>query len=57
MGNISCSRDRLPGEIEGYYPHRKTDSSDKTKLKLFFNPVVYTKNTDKAAENRTGDNG
>ena len=42
---MTCRRDRLPGEIEGHYLHKKTDSSDKKKLACFLNPVVATKNT------------
>ena len=53
----TCRRDRLPGEIEGHYPHRKTDSYDKTKVSRFFNPVFATNNTEKLVENRTGEYG
>ena len=51
------SRYRLPGEIGGDYHFKKIDSSDNTKVARFFRPVVSTKNTDKVAETRTGDDG
>ena len=47
----------LPGEIVGKYLHKKTYSSDKTKVARFFNPVVATNNTEKAVETRTCDYG
>ena len=54
----TCRRDRLLVEIEWQNPHKKyTDSSDKTKVARFFNPVYLTKNTEKVVENRTGVNG
>ena len=54
---MTCRRDRLPGEIEGHYLHKKTDSSDKKKLACFLNPVVATKNTEKLVEMITGEDG
>ena len=33
------------------------DSYDRTKVKRFFDTVVFTTNTEKLAEKRTGDNG
>ena len=54
---LTCRRDWLPGEIEGHYIHKKTESSDKKNVARFFNPVFPTKKTDKLVEKRTGDNG
>ena len=54
---MTCRRDLLPGEIEGNYLHKKTDSSDKTNVACFFNPVVANNNTEKVLERITGDNG
>ena len=52
-----CRRDLLPGEIEVQYLHKKTYSSDKTKVAWFFHPIVATNNTEKLVEKRTGENG
>ena len=38
-------------------PPQKTDSSEKTKVAFFFDPVVANNNTEKVVERITGDNG
>eukprot|EP00957_Ditylum_brightwellii_P030714 2327244-Ditylum_brightwellii.AAC.1 len=46
-GIMTCRRDWLPGEIPGEYLHKKkTDTSIRTKVAHFFNPVVAVKNVE-----------
>ena len=41
---MTCRRDRLPTEIDGKFLHKKkTDSSHKTKVARFFEPVIAVK--------------
>ena len=54
---MACRRDQLPGEIGGQHLHKKTESSDNTKVARLFHPIVVTKNTYKVVETRTGDDG
>ena len=54
---MTCRRDRLPGEVQGEYLQKKTDSYDKTEVACLFNPVVSTNNTEKVVERITGDYG
>ena len=54
---MTCRSDRLPGEIDRRYIHKKTDSSDNTEVAQLFNPVVATNNTDKVVGMETGNDG
>lgn len=49
---MTCRRDRLPSGIPSKYLHKqKTDSSKKTKVARFFNPVVAVKHFDAKDDN------
>ena len=43
--------------MRGINSTKKTDSSDKTKMACFFNPVFDTKNTEKVVAVKTGYDG
>ena len=45
------------GRFRGSTSTKKIDSYDKTKVVCFFNPFVYTNNTDKVVERIKYDNG
>ena len=44
---MTCRRDRLPSKIKGEYLHKKkTDTSSRTRVARFLNPIVAVKTTD-----------
>eukprot|EP00957_Ditylum_brightwellii_P080552 6127482-Ditylum_brightwellii.AAC.1 len=53
---MTCIRDQLLQDIHGEYLHKKkTDTSDRAKAVLFFNPVVAVKNVEAVTETNTED--
>eukprot|EP00957_Ditylum_brightwellii_P067905 5155117-Ditylum_brightwellii.AAC.2 len=51
---MTCRRDCLPGDITSEYLHKKkTDTSDRTKVARFFNPVVAVKDVPAITETTT----
>ena len=45
---MTCRRDRLPKDVKGEFLHKKkTDTSTRTKVARFLNPIVAVKTTDK----------